>query len=343
MTTTLSEIQKHCIAIGLNSVKVVDEALELQLCCFRFVNCEGKKAISIRIEVIEDGNLVVIGAHGVMKGLDDLDSQAELCLRLCHLTMAIQAEFDENHRISIVVEHPVVDSTFSASQLKVYLGSIVEFVDQFGSSLDSVQLQNGVPVVTLDEQKGEVNVCEFPRPRPFPYFWRGVRKSSLASDSRIKELDSTEKTNKFSIETVGSKFDELQIPFEYSSGTDMNRLIFTRRPTVVYQGLDEQNQLQLTVSVDENCVKVLAPLSYQTLTLSDRKKLARLMLELCQKTKVFQAEMDALGNIVVVAEVRVLDTQFTSRQLKRLIDSLVVVLDEFDPRIRELLSASCIL
>ena len=142
---------------------------------------------------------------------------------------------------------------------------------------------------------------------------------------------------------MGSKFDELQIPFEYSSGTDMNRLIFTRRPTVVYQGLDEQNQLQLTVSVDENCVKVLAPLSYQTLTLSDRKKLARLMLELCQKTKVFQAEMDALGNIVVVAEVRVLDTEFTSRQLKRLIDSLVVVLDEFDPRIRELLSASCIL
>ena len=289
------------------------------------------------------GELVVIGAHGVMKGLDDLDSQAELCLRLCHLTMAIQAEFDENHQISIVVEHPVVDSTFSASQLKVYLGSIVEFVDQFGSSLDPVQLQGGVPVVTLDEQMGEVNVCEFPRPRPFPYFWRGVRKSSLASDSRIKELDSTEKTNKFSIETVGSKFDELQIPFEYSSGTDMNRLIFTRRPTVVYQGLDEQNQLQLTVSVDENCVKVLAPLSYQTLTLSDRKKLARLMLELCQKTKVFQAEMDALGNIVVVAEVRVLDTQFTSRQLKRLIDSLVVVLDEFDPRIRELLSASCIL
>ena len=343
MTTTLSEIQKHCIAIGLNPVKVVDEALELQLCCFRFVNCEGKKAISIRIEVIEDGNLVVIGAHGVMKGLDDLDSQAELCLRLCHLTMAIQAEFDENHRISIVVEHPVVDSTFSASQLKVYLGSIVEFVDQFGSSLDPVQLQGGVPVVTLDEQKGEVNVCEFPRPRPFPYFWRGVRKSSLASDSRIKELDSTEKTNKFSIETVGSKFDELQIPFEYSSGTDMNRLIFTCRPTVVYRGLDEQNQLQLTVSVDENCVKVLAPLSYQTLTLSDRKKLARLMLELCQKTKVFQAEMDALGNIAVVAEVRVLDTQFTSRQLKRLIDSLVVVLDEFDPRIRELLSASCIL
>ena len=343
MTTTLSEIQKHCIAIGLNSVKVVDEALELQLCCFRFVNCEGKKAISIRIEVVEDGELVVIGAHGVMKGLDDLDSQAELCLRLCHLTMAIQAEFDENHRISIVVEHPVVDSTFSASQLKVYLGSIVEFVDQFGSSLDPVQLQGGVPVVTLDEQKGEVNVCEFPRPRPFPYFWRGVRKSSLASDSRIKELDSTEKTNKFSIETVGSKFDELQIPFEYSSGTDMNRLIFTRRPTVVYRGLDEQNQLQLTVSVDENCVKVLAPLSYQTLTLSDRKKLARLMLELCQKTKVFQAEMDALGTIVVVAEVRVLDTQFTSRQLKRLIDSLVVVLDEFDPRIRELLTASCIL
>jgi len=65
MTTTLSEIQKHCIAIGLNSVKVVDEALELQLCCFRFVNCEGEKAISIRIDVIEDGELVVIGAHGV--------------------------------------------------------------------------------------------------------------------------------------------------------------------------------------------------------------------------------------------------------------------------------------
>lgn len=343
MTTTILEIQKHCIAIGFKFVKVVDEVLELQVCCLRFENSEGKKAIQIRIEVIEDGELVVMGAHGVIKGLHDLDSQAELCLRLCHLTMAIQAEFDENHQISIVIEHPVVDSTFSVLQLKVYLGSIVEFVDQFGPSLDRVRLKGEVLLVTLDEPKDQVEVLEFPRPRSFSYLWSWVRQSSLPSNSPLTELDSIENVNKFTIETVGSKFNELQIPFEYSSGNDMNRLILTSRPTVVYRGLDEQNHLQMTVSVDKNCVKVLAPLSYQALTFSGRKKLARLMLELCQKTKVFQAEMDALGNIIVVAEVRVLDTQFTSRQLQRLIDSLVVVLDEFDPRIRELLSASCIL
>lgn len=94
--------------------------------------------------------MVSIGAHGVVTLPNDPVAAvraAQLMLRFCHVTRAIQAEFDDVGRLSFVVEHPVEDSTFSLLQLKTYLVSLVAFVDGCGKCLTNIEMRDGQPVL----------------------------------------------------------------------------------------------------------------------------------------------------------------------------------------------------
>lgn len=326
MPTTLAELKQHCVAIGVTRIEDVGEGFEVCLCTRRFVNGEGKRAILVRVSLIEVGRLVVVGAHGIFPPPKDLDTSALLCLRLCHMTSAVQTEFDADARISLVIEHPVEDSSFSRRQLFCYFQSIVEAADALQPAMDPIGMRAGVPIVSVERFAERAEVIEYES-----CFVRRAAESSEAIEARDRSSALVPALP--TIESIESQLRSIGVECEVSEARGENRYLIVTVPTEVYRGCDEQIQLRMLVCATDHSVIVTAPLRYQALTRRGRGRLARLMLKICQETKVFQAEMDEDGEIQVVAEICVLDTEFTAAQLKRLVGTIVGVLDEFDPLI----------
>lgn len=139
-----------------------------------------------------------------------------------------------------------------------------------------------------------------------------------------------------SVKIAGQHLCSLGVAHEIVSESCLKPFIVANLPTLAY--CDTENRLQLRVTVhivDEGqCVLVAAPLDYSATSIGVRGRLALLMLKICKETLLFQAEMDEGGDVALVAEVAVMDTEFTAIQLKRLLRCLVEVVDKYDAEIR---------
>ena len=324
MPASIEDLNKAVTASG-DALKKRVRGAEIRFGSYELRPVATKPTLEVRTP--EDGELAQVSTTVVVPPKLDLKQVALLCMRLSRVTTAIQYEFEGPNPtedpvlIRLVADHPVMDGVFGLALLAEYLAAVAEARSMLFDGLES--LHSGE---NLDE--AFVVVCR-------------------ARDKWRREADTADphppSAAEFATVAVGvngllASLLRLDVEHEVVAGGTDGEHVLAILPTNRFKGTYGDCELRARITLNTKSVRVEVTLGCQNADASARSLVAGVLMQACRSTEVFQAEIDAEGEVYLVAELMTLGAVLTDRQVRRVLDALTTTADAYDTEIRQALA-----
>ncbi len=265
------------------------------------------------VRVIEDGDLVQVSTLIKLPAGLDPSNLAIFCLRMCRATTAVQCELQSEDTLRLVADHPVLDARFTPAHLATYLGIVAEARHMVLAGLEGLA-------------RGDVEEA-FAIALNAKAKWRAVCGPSKPFGDPVLAGCATN-------QSLSDQLTRLDVENEVVARATAGEHILAILPTASYRSPDGDRSLRAMMRVEPTEIALEVPMGVQSADHKTRAELAKVLMRACGTSEVFQAEIDADGEVYVVAELVTLGMQLTDAQVGRLIESLTGTVDEFAIAIR---------